>query len=66
MFKIPMNNFDCAGPWLGASLKINERGQKSRTTWKWPNICMNIGDVQNFKYIMHNFGGTYLANPKAP
>jgi hypothetical protein len=30
---------------LGASLKIDERGQKSRTTWMWPNICMNIGDV---------------------
>ena len=66
MFKIPMHNFDRGGPWLGASLKIDERGQKSRTTWKWPNICTNIGDVYNFKYAMHNFGGTCLANPKTP
>ena len=45
MFKIPMHNFDHAGPWLGASSKIDEMGQKLRTTWKWPNICRNIGDV---------------------
>ena len=45
MFKIPMHNFDPAGPRLGASLKIDDMGQKSRTTWKWPNICTNIGDV---------------------
>ena len=45
MFKIPMHNFDPTGPCMGASLKIDERGQKSRTTWKWPNICTNIGDV---------------------
>ena len=43
MFKIPMNNFDPAGPRLGTLLKIDERGQKSRTTWEWPNICTNIG-----------------------
>ena len=67
MFKIPMHNFDRAGPRLGASSKIDERGQKSRTTWKWPNICRNIGcDVENFKYTMHNFGRTCLAKPKAP
>ena len=45
MFKIPMHNFDPAGPQLGAPLKIDERGQNSRTSWKWPNICTNIGDV---------------------
>ena len=66
MFKIPMHNFDRAGPCLGASSNIDERGQKSRTTWKLPNICRNNGGVYNCKYTMHNFGGTCLANPKAP